>query len=339
MTSNIETSLINENNNSDSSAYLNDDVKFLSSNNRRKKWICKSKRWIFALSCLCILLLIALIICFIKYRLKKYSNDECCSSLSLYSTYSNLNSKNNSDHCLDDYDDIFYDYYLGNKTWNSSRLPYHLKPYFYKIDLRINVYNRVFHGNTTIKFECLKTIPFVVIHADTNLAFQALKAAAKNQSNNNSSNYIPKLYEIKEEENLSNGTSQSLSVKFKRELEIKSISYNKFFSYFVMDLAHNETFRRNRKYMIHFENFTSNITNNLKGIYYSSYTKNNQNRSIVVSQLQPLEARKVFPSFDEPIMKAYFSISIEHHKGKIFFHFFIYRPLLTGWTQICIILS
>ncbi len=32
----------------------------------------------------------------------------------------------------------------------------------------------------------------------------------------------------------------------------------------------------------------------------------------MVSQLQPLEARKVFPSFDEPIMKARFQISIEH---------------------------
>jgi aminopeptidase N len=38
-------------------------------------------------------------------------------------------------------------------------------------------------------------------------------------------------------------------------------------------------------------------------------------RTFIVSQLQPLDARKVFPSFDEPNLKARFSISIEHQNG------------------------
>ena len=41
-------------------------------------------------------------------------------------------------------------------------------------------------------------------------------------------------------------------------------------------------------------------------------------RSLVVSQLQPLDCSRVFPSFDEPSLKATFSISIESHQGAFF---------------------
>ncbi len=82
---------------------------------------------------------------------------------------------------------------------------------------------------------------------------------------------MPSIYEIREEGN-------SLNVKMKRQIDVKRMSYNSFFSYYVIELDKNELFRRQKKYMIVFEKFSSNITNNLKGIYYSTYTKNNQNR-------------------------------------------------------------
>jgi aminopeptidase N len=47
-------------------------------------------------------------------------------------------------------------------------------------------------------------------------------------------------------------------------------------------------------------------------------------RTLVISQLQPLDARKVFPGFDEPNLKAKFLITIECHQGK---KYFIYNIL------------
>ena len=39
-------------------------------------------------------------------------------------------------------------------------------------------------------------------------------------------------------------------------------------------------------------------------------------RYLAASQLQSIDARKVFPCFDEPDLKANFSVSIEHKEGK-----------------------
>jgi hypothetical protein len=233
------------------------NVKYSSMDRMRKKLWCKSKRWIFALTCLCVLLTIALIVCFIKYRLRKYSED-CCEGTALPSIAGNNTATTD---CVDDYDDEFYEYYYGNRTWNSSRLPGYLRPYYYNVDLRINVYEKKFQGNSSIRFTCFKTLPFVVIHADTNLAF----------ATSNGTVIAPTIYEIIREE-------ASMNIRMKRQIDVKRMSYNSFFSYYVIELDKSELFRRQKKYMIVFEKFSSNITNNLKGIYYSTYTKNNQNR-------------------------------------------------------------
>jgi len=37
-----------------------------------------------------------------------------------------------------------------------------------------------------------------------------------------------------------------------------------------------------------------------------------------VSQLQSVDARRVFPCFDEPDLKANFSVTITHNAGKIY---------------------
>ncbi|XP_042311855.1 aminopeptidase Q [Sceloporus undulatus] len=49
------------------------------------------------------------------------------------------------------------------------------------------------------------------------------------------------------------------------------------------------------------------------GLFLNAYKDQGRDRLLIASQLQPLDARKVYPCFDEPAMKATFNISIVHH--------------------------
>jgi hypothetical protein len=158
----------------------------------------KSKRWIITLSCLTLILTLALIVCYINYRL-------CCSSLSngggssqpssfaFFKCSSTYNRNPNVDGFLSSLPLIpsapdldYYDHVgamsgdevgritrLGANGWNSSRLPTHLIPWHYDIRLRINVHSRQFNGYCAIRFRCNQSITFVVVHAESNLQFLA----------------------------------------------------------------------------------------------------------------------------------------------------------------------
>ena len=56
--------------------------------------------------------------------------------------------------------------------------------------------------------------------------------------------------------------------------------------------------------------FRANLTNNLAGLYYSTYQDARGSHRIATTQFEPTDARRAFPCFDEPAMKANFSIAI-----------------------------
>ncbi|MBN3310819.1 AMPN Aminopeptidase, partial [Amia calva] len=61
--------------------------------------------------------------------------------------------------------------------------------------------------------------------------------------------------------------------------------------------------------------FWANLDDDLSGFYLSKYKHNGTEKFIATTQMQPTDARKVFPCFDEPAMKAVFNITIIHLKG------------------------
>eukprot|EP00808_Paulinella_micropora_P009430 g1062.t1 len=61
--------------------------------------------------------------------------------------------------------------------------------------------------------------------------------------------------------------------------------------------------------------FKGDLTDKLAGFYRSQYKKNGQPRWIATTQFQATDARRAFPCFDEPAMKATFAIRLDVPKG------------------------
>ncbi|PAA90945.1 hypothetical protein BOX15_Mlig022581g1 [Macrostomum lignano] len=61
--------------------------------------------------------------------------------------------------------------------------------------------------------------------------------------------------------------------------------------------------------------FKAPLQSDLRGLYVSSYIENGTTKYLATSQLQPTDARKTFPCFDEPAFKATFDISIVRKKS------------------------
>lgn len=202
-----------------------------------------------------------------------------------------------------------------NSIWNNFQLPSFFKPSYYSLDLKIDVEKREFYANCSIRFKCFKDNKFLVLHSGSNLKYMG-------------ANELPDIDQIDEFSHNVTGT-----------LSVEKIEINEFYSYIIIVLGRGQTFKKGQTYSVNFINYYSEITDNLKGIYYSTYMSNNTKSTLVVSQLQPLDARRVFPSFDEPSLKAKFEISITHQKGifETWIHFFciFYREnsLLVPYTS------
>jgi aminopeptidase N len=80
--------------------------------------------------------------------------------------------------------------------------------------------------------------------------------------------------------------------------------------FFVANLA--QTFKANNNYTVSMK-FTGSLASDNAGFYRSSYLDADKNKIwLLASQMQPTDARKAFPCFDEPGMKATYKISVEH---------------------------
>ncbi|GFG31526.1 hypothetical protein Cfor_07544, partial [Coptotermes formosanus] len=87
-------------------------------------------------------------------------------------------------------------------------------------------------------------------------------------------------------------------------------SYDNTTNIYTLTLSNNQTLTSGRSYFINI-NYTGLLLDDMAGFYRSSYkTADGEERWLATTQFEPTDARRAFPCFDEPGLKAVFQIKI-----------------------------
>ncbi|NXO68717.1 AMPN Aminopeptidase, partial [Phainopepla nitens] len=173
-----------------------------------------------------------------------------------------------------------------NNPWNRWRLPTTLKPESYEVSLQPflqpdanNMY--IFKGNSSVVFVCKEATDLILIHSNKlNYTMQGSFHASLQAEGD--------------------GTAPAISRTW---LETTT-------QYLVVQLA--APLQQGQRYRLS-SSFTGELADDLAGFYRSEYTDQSGNKQVVATtQMQAADARKAFPCFDEPAMKANFTVTLIH---------------------------
>ncbi|XP_055611890.1 uncharacterized protein LOC129758416 [Uranotaenia lowii] len=165
----------------------------------------------------------------------------------------------------------------------SYLLPRSAVPSHYNLNIKTSIHenNREFQGNVEIFFELLQSSDKVIVH------------------NRQLSIWNVRLFSVVGEQNLV-------------ELGLPAFETDTRTEHLIIQ---SESLLEPGSYMVRIQ-YTGRLQNNNNvGFYASSYVDNDGNRHYIAStKLESTNARMAFPCFDEPQLKASFSIALIHHK-------------------------
>ncbi|ELU05065.1 hypothetical protein CAPTEDRAFT_184807 [Capitella teleta] len=165
--------------------------------------------------------------------------------------------------------------------WADIRLPRSLIPSLYDLHLTVDVDHFNFSGSVSIDFACEESTHYIIVHVNA-LSIDRSHILLKDL------------------------TAPEQSVP--RIVKHYDVELNQFH---VIKLSSSLT--RSHRYQLSFGHFKGLIEDDLRGLYRSMYKdKNGTTRYLAASQLQSIDARKVFPCLDEPDLKAEFLVTITH---------------------------
>ncbi|XP_060075201.1 aminopeptidase N-like [Ylistrum balloti] len=159
------------------------------------------------------------------------------------------------------------------------RLPTSLKPELYKVELKPNMYaddpsTFTFDGDVDIRMECVQATRNITVHINLlNITAGSIQVTAEDQTE-------PAL------------SMTSFELDTERQFLIVHLS---------RDLVPTKFYHLALA-------FVGPLKDDLHGLYLSSYKRGNESVYIATTQFQPTDARKTFPCFDEPGIKARFDI-------------------------------
>ncbi|XP_061525821.1 aminopeptidase N-like isoform X1 [Phycodurus eques] len=179
---------------------------------------------------------------------------------------------------------------VSNYPWDQYRLPSALVPTSYNVTLWPRLEPNadglfIFTGHSEVVFICLQATDLVLIHA-SKLNFTTFNGHHALLSDLSGAWMPPvrKSWLVAETE------------------------------YLVLELSGSLT--EGASYVLHTE-FLGELADNLEGFYRSEYFQDGVKEVVATSQMQATYARKAFPCFDEPAMKAVFNITIIHDRDKV----------------------
>lgn len=176
------------------------------------------------------------------------------------------------------------------EPWDRYRLPDSLKPEAYSVSLwpRLTpdangLY--IFTGHSDVHFKCVKETDLIIIHS--------------NKLNLTSFNgQLAKLTSL----------TEATAPPILKSWHVVTTEY------LVLQLKWKLT--AGATYSLYTE-FVGELADDLEGFYRSEYMENGEKRVVATSQMQATYARKAFPCFDEPAMKAVFNVSITHNRNTV----------------------
>jgi len=176
-----------------------------------------------------------------------------------------------------------------NGPWNSTRLPDYIRPSFYFLRLQPNLEAGNFSGRVLINIDVSKKTNYILVHAfRLGITKTILRAAVAGQK------------------------------KFLR-LKVHRTFYYPPNDYFVIQI-HKETENMEilpGRYQLKLH-FDGQLRTDAVGFYRASYkTPKGEKRYLAASNFEPTYARRAFPCFDEPEMKAKYVTTLVAPKGYV----------------------
>ncbi|NXW64321.1 AMPN Aminopeptidase, partial [Eurystomus gularis] len=173
-----------------------------------------------------------------------------------------------------------------NNPWNRWRLPTALVPETYEVTLQPFLAPKdnasyTFEGNSSVVFLCKEATSLILIHSKAlNYTMQGSFHASLQAVDGFSVPVISRTW--------LETTTQYLVVQLGGDLQ------------------------PGQRYQL-FSSFTGELADDLAGFYRSEYVdESGAKRVVATTQMQAADARKAFPCFDEPAMKANFTVTLIH---------------------------